>query len=86
MIAARERLERLQMIISEIGVEARVDRGDRGDLVAPRPGHRAMADDVGAGDVNDVGIELGEVAPDPRGQRERQAIFGAARDRDRREC
>ena len=41
-----------------------------------------MADDVGAGDVDDVRIELGEVAPDPRRKRERQPIFGASRDRD----
>ena len=46
-------------------------------LFAPRPGHRAVADDVGARDVDDVGIELGEVAPDPRRQCDRQPIFGA---------
>ena len=63
---ARQRLQRLQVIISEIGVEARVDRGDRGDLVPPRPGDRAVTDDVRAGDMDDVRIELGEVAPDPR--------------------
>ena len=65
---ARERLERLQMIISEIGVEARVDRRDRRDLAAPRPGDRAMADDVGARDMDHVGIEFGEVAPNARAE------------------
>ena len=34
---ARRRLEHLQMIISEIGLEARVDRGDGGDVVRAGP-------------------------------------------------
>ena len=76
-------LEHLQMIISEIGLEPRVDRGHGGDLVLARPGHRAMADDVGAGDMDDVGVELGEVALDPAGKRDWDAIFVAGRDWDR---
>src|SRR5206468_2394864 len=35
---ASDRFERLQMVISEIGVKAGVHRGDSGDLVPPRPG------------------------------------------------
>jgi hypothetical protein len=80
---ARQRLQRLQVIISKIGVEARVHGGHRRDLPPPRPGYGPMPDDVGAGDVDDVGIELSEVAADPRRKRYREAIFGASRDRDR---
>ena len=69
---AHIRLERLQMVISEIGLEAGVDRGHRGDLVLARPGDRAVADDVGAGNMDDVGIEFGEVALDPAGERDRR--------------
>ena len=54
------------MVIFEIGVEARVDRGDDGDAALPRPADRAVGDDVGAGDVDDVGREGGEVAADAR--------------------
>jgi hypothetical protein len=53
------------------------------NLVAPRPSDGAMRDDVGAGDVDDVGVELVEVAADTRGNRDRHAVFGPAGDRDR---
>ena len=59
---AHGRLEPLEVIICEIGVEARVDRGDDRDVARPRPADRAVRDDVGAGDVDDVGGEGGEVA------------------------
>ena len=59
---ADERLERLQVVVIEIGVEPGVDRCDGGDLAAARPADRAMRDDVGRGDVNHVGREIREVA------------------------
>ena len=55
------------MIISEIGLEPGVDRGDGGDIAPARPGDRAVGGDVGAGDMDDVGRERLEVAADPRG-------------------
>ena len=64
---ADQRLEHLQMIISEIGVEPGVDRSDDRDVARPRPADRAVGDDVGAGDMDDVGRELGKVAADARG-------------------
>ena len=70
-----------EVIIFEIGFEARVDRGDHGDAAPPRPADRAMGDDVGAGDVDDVGGEVGEVAPDAERHAQGQAIFGAPGDR-----
>ena len=78
---ARERLQRLEVIISEISIEARVDRGHSGNLVSPRPGDCPMPDDVGTGYVHHVRVELGEIAPHPRWKREREAIFGAAGNR-----
>ncbi len=77
-------LECLEVIISEIGVEAGVDRGHRRNLVPPRPGHRAVTDDVGTGDMDDIGVELGEVATNARSEPDGQAVFGAAGDGDRR--
>ena len=84
---ARQRLERLQVVISEIGVEPRMHRRDRGDLPAPRPGDRAVPDDVGARDMDDVGIELGEIAADTRaGSASGMPIFRAPGNRDRRDA
>src|SRR3954447_22711459 len=60
-----------------------MDRRDSGDFVMPRPGDGAVRDDVWAGDVDNVRVELGEVAPDPRRQSNRQPIFCAGGNWDR---
>jgi len=46
----------------------------------------AMPADVGCGDVNDVGIELGEILAYPWRQAERKAILRATRERHRRQA
>jgi len=61
-----ERLQIFEMIISEISVEARVDRCNRRDSAPSRPAYRAMTDDIGCGDVDDVGLELGKILPNAR--------------------
>ena len=51
------------MIIFEVGLEPRMDRGGNSDLAFARPGHRAVPDDVRTGDMDDIGREVVEVAP-----------------------
>src|SRR5205085_1638601 len=78
-----QRFEPLEMVIFEIGLEAGVHGGGNGDLALARPGDRAVADDVWAGDVHQVGSESLEITPDPARKCNRHAIFRAAWDRDR---
>src|SRR3546814_21191518 len=58
-----------------------MDGGDRRDVVALRPRPRPVPDDVGRGDMHDIGAEGGYVLPDGAGQAHAHAIFAAPRPR-----
>ena len=82
----QHRLEEGHAVIARIGLEAGVDRGDHRQVPSARQRHRAVAGNVGAGDVEDVGPEGLEVPARPRRERHAELIFGAARDRQRRDA
>ena len=79
-----DRLEPVKPVILQIGLEAGVDRGHHRHAVGPRPGHGAMGDDVGAGDVDDIGAERLEVGLRSAGEARRDSIFPSPRDREAR--
>src|SRR3546814_3758595 len=55
-----ERFEKGEVIIAEIGFEARVDRTGERNMPPPRPGRGLPRHAVGAGDKEDVGGKFGE--------------------------
>src|SRR3546814_3057743 len=70
-----ERFEKGEVIIAEIGFEARVDRtGDR-NMPPPRPGRGLPRHAVGAGDMEDVGGKFGDILAHPRRKGQRHAIL-----------
>jgi hypothetical protein len=61
-----QRLQESEAVIAEIGLEAGVDRSDDRNVEAVRQRHRTVAKYVGAGDMEDVGPEIADVAPHSR--------------------
>jgi hypothetical protein len=76
------RLEEGEAVIAEIGLEAGVDRGDHRDVHMAGQRDRAVAEHIGAGDVEDVRAEGADVAARPRRQHHRN-LYSLRRGIDR---
>ena len=70
-----DRLEEGHAVIARIGLEAGMDRGDHRQVPVARQRHRAVAEDVGAGDVEDVGAEGAEVPAAPAAEWHRPSLY-----------
>ena len=67
----------------EIGLELRVEACDQRHAHPLRQGLRSCSENVGGGDVNDIGREPTDVAADGFGKSERQAELAAHGQLDR---
>ena len=73
--AQHHRLQQAIAVIAKIGIEAGVDRGDHRHSSPPRPGDRGMAQELGRGDMNEVGCECLQVAARACGQAAAQFVL-----------
>ena len=72
------------VVVARVGLEPGVERRDGGDAARARPAERAMAEQLGRGDVDDVGRERLEVGARRARQAARHPILAATeRQRDR---
>jgi hypothetical protein len=76
--------EKTQPVIRQVGVVAGVERRHRRHLHLPRKAERAVAGDVGHGDVKQVRPEPADLAADMAGQPQPDAIFLAGGNGKRR--
>jgi hypothetical protein len=72
------RLHEGEAVIARIGFEARVHRCDDGETVIPRPAQAAMAERIGARQMDEIRTKMQEITPDAAGHAIRHAIFLAA--------
>jgi len=77
----QNRLQERHSVIARVGFEPGVDRGDHRQVPFVRERDRAMAGDVGAGDVQDVGLERLQIPAHPRRDPQAELILGTAGNR-----